>query len=248
MKQGKKIVAVVPARFGSERVRCKALRLLAGNPLMYYVLNTLTQCGSFDEIYVNSESDLIGEVAKRYGTRYYKRPPELATSASLIDEYIYEFLTNIPCDVLAIVNPTSPFLTAAEIDGAVDHFLGNNFDTQLACTTVRTHSFVDGVPVNFSTAGKHPRSQDIPPVQALNFAVTIWNAPSFMKQFCEKGYAVYTGRLGFYAFHGLSTIDIDWEEDFALADVLMANRDRLSHSPAVYDEVLEKHGAGAGER
>ena len=66
MKQGKKIVAVVPARFGSERVRCKALRLLAGKPLIYYVLTALKQCTSFNEVYVNSESEVIGEVAQRF--------------------------------------------------------------------------------------------------------------------------------------------------------------------------------------
>ena len=51
----------------------------------------------------------------------------------MIDDYIYDFLINIPCDVLAVVNPTSPFLTSKEIEASINHFLDNDFETQLAC-------------------------------------------------------------------------------------------------------------------
>ena len=240
MRNGKRIVGLIPARLGSVRVKCKSLRMIAGKPLIYYSIQALKKARSFDGIYVNSESELIGRVGERYGVRFYQRPEELATSQSMIDEYIYEFLCNVECEVLAVVNPTSPFITADEIDAAVSHFLEHDFDTQLACENVRTHSFVNGKPVNFSTNGQHPRSQDIPPVQALNFAVTIWNAKEFKRQYEEKGYAVYTGRIGFFAFEGLSTIDIDWEEDFTLAETIMENLDRLKSVKAEYDPILDE--------
>lgn len=242
-----KIVALIPARMGSIRVKCKNLRLIAGKPLIYYTVRAIQACKTFDDVYVNSESDLVGEVARRYGINFYKRPKELATSTSMIDEYIYDFLKHVPCDVLAVVNPTSPFLTSEEIDGAVEHFLTHDFDTQLACTNVRTHCFLEGKEINFSTKGKHPRSQDLPPVQALNFAVTIWDSAKFVRQYEEKCYAVYTGKLGLYAFEGLSTIDIDWEEDFVLAELIMQNRDKFRNPEAKYDPVLDEI-LGRGEK
>ena len=239
MKQGRTIVGLIPARLGSKRVKAKNLRLLAGKPLIYYAIRSLQNATSFDETYVNSESDLIGQVAKRYGIAFYKRPKELATGDSMIDEYIYEFLINVDCDVLAVVNPTSPFLTPKEIDAAIDYFLESDFDTMLACENIRTHCFLGGKAVNFSTEGQHPRSQDIPPIQALNFAVTVWDARKFVRQFEEKGYAVYTGKLGLYAFEGLSTIDIDWEDDFVLAEIVMENLDRFKQVQPVYDSVVD---------
>ena len=235
-----KIVGLIPARIGSVRVKCKNLRMIAGKPLIYYSIAALKQAKSFDEVYVNSESELVGAVAQRYGAKFYQRPKELATSTSMIDEYIYDFLKHVPCDVLAVVNPTSPFLKSKEIDAAIDHFLEHDFDTQLACTNVRTHCFLEGKEINFSTQGKHPRSQDLPPVQALNFAVTIWNSAKFVRQYEEKGYAVYTGKLGLYAFEGLSTIDIDWEEDFVLAELIVGNRDKFGNPKAEYDPVLNE--------
>lgn len=240
MRGERSIVGLIPARMGSIRVKCKNLRMIAGRPLIYYSIKALQESTRLDDIYVNSENDLIGMVAERYGIKFYQRPKELATSTSMIDEYIYDFLKHIPCDVLAVVNPTSPFLTGQEIDAAIDHFLIHDYDTQLACTNIRTHCFLNGKEINFSTKGKHPRSQDIPPVQALNFAVTIWKSDAFVRQYEEKGYAVYTGKLGLYAFEGLSTIDIDWEEDFVLAELIMENRLRFHNSEARYDQVLDK--------
>jgi CMP-N-acetylneuraminic acid synthetase len=213
--------------------------MIAGKPLIYYTIKALQGANTFDEVYVNSESELIGEVARRYGMNFYQRPKELATSTSLIDEYIYDFLKHVPCDVLAVVNPTSPFLTSEDIDRCVEHFLKSDFDTQLACTNVRTHCFLEGREINFSTKGKHPRSQDLPPVQALNFAVTIWNAHKFIRQYEEKGYAVYTGKLGLYAFEGFATIDIDWEEDFVIAELIMQNREKFKTAEPEYDPVLD---------
>ncbi len=240
MSDKPRVVGLIPARIGSVRVKCKNLRMIAGKPLIYYSIRAVQEARTFDEVYENSESELIGAVAERYGINFYKRPKELATSSSLIDEYIYDFLKHVSCDVLAVVNPTSPFLTSQEIEASVEHFNSHDYDTQLACTDVRTHCFLEGDEVNFTTKGKHPRSQDLSPVQALNFAVTIWDSAKFIRQYEEKGYAVYTGKLGLFAFEGLSTIDIDWEEDFVLAELIMQNRDKFRNPEAKYDPVLDE--------
>jgi CMP-N-acetylneuraminic acid synthetase len=240
MKNGKKIVGIIPARLGSRRVKTKNLRLLGGKPLIYYAIQAVKGCSSFDETYVNSESELFGQVAERYGMAWYKRPPELAVSSSLIDEYIYEFIASVPCDVLAVINPTSPFITSTEIDAAVDNFLASDCDTQLACEEVQTHCFLSGQAVNFSTDGLHPGSETLEPIKALNFAVTIWDAHKFKEQYEREGHGVYTGKLGFFTFEGLSTVDIDYEEDFALAEGLMASREAGTSPVARYDPVLDE--------
>jgi len=177
---------------------------------------------------------------KRYGMAWYQRPPELAVSTSLIDEYIYEFLSNVQCDVLAVINPTSPFLSSEEIDASVDSFLASDCDTQLACEDVQTHCFLSGKAVNFSTDGLHPGSETLEPIKALNFAVTIWDAAKFKAQYEREGHGVYTGKLGFYSFEGLSTVDIDYEEDFVLAEGLMESREKISSAVAQYDPVLNE--------
>jgi CMP-N,N'-diacetyllegionaminic acid synthase len=240
VKNGKRIVAVVPSRLGSVRVKCKSLRLIAGKPLISYVLESIKSAKSFDAVYVNSDSELIGRVGERYGARFYQRKAELATSKSLIDDYLYDFMCNVPCDILAVVNPTSPFLSAQEMDHAVDTFQKEGYDTMIACEAFRTHCFLNNEPINFSTAGQHPRSQDLPPVMGLNFAISLWNVPAFKKNYEEKGFGVYTGKIGLFPVEGWAAIDIDWEEDFVLAEVIMENMERFRTAAPKYDPVLDE--------
>ena len=127
MEEKPKVVGIVPSRLGSVRVKAKSLRIIGNKPLLYYVINSMKKCKIFDEIYVNSDSPLIGKVAERYGVGFYLRKKALASSDSMIDEYIYDFLKNVDCDILSVVNPTSPFLTSKEIEACVQNFIDSNF-------------------------------------------------------------------------------------------------------------------------
>lgn len=235
----KKIIAVIPARLGSNRIKAKNLRMLGDKPLIYYMIETLKKSTLVDEIYINSDSELFEKIAKRYDVNFYKRDPDLATSESMIDDYIYDFCKNIQCDVLAVANPTSPFLKTEELDKAIEHFIDNDFDTQLACEDIKTHCFYNGDPINFSIDGQHPRSQDLIPIKALNFAVTIWKSQSYIDNYETTGYGVYTGKIGHYSFDGLANVDIDWEEDFILAEYLLKNMTAKGDTSVRYDPVMD---------
>ena len=62
-----KTIAMIPVRLGSKRVKNKNLRLIDGKPLISYVLETTIKSNIFDEIYINSESDIFEPIAKKYG-------------------------------------------------------------------------------------------------------------------------------------------------------------------------------------
>lgn len=104
-----KIIAMIPARMGSKRVKSKNLRLLNGKPLIEYVIDTVSKIDIFDDIYVNSEDEIFSEITEKYGISFYKRPNHLSSDEATNDEFAYEFLNNIECDILIQVLPTSPF-------------------------------------------------------------------------------------------------------------------------------------------
>ena len=69
----------------------------------------------FDEIYLNSESELIKKYADKYNIKFYKRPSNLAQDNSSNDDFMYDFLKNIKCDIVIQLLATSPFITSNEI-------------------------------------------------------------------------------------------------------------------------------------
>ncbi len=106
------VVALIPARSGSERVRDKNIRPLAGHPLLAYAIATAHQAGIFDRVVCSTDSGKIAEVAQRYGAEApFLRPKELATATSPDIEWINHALEQLDehYDLFAIVRATNPF-------------------------------------------------------------------------------------------------------------------------------------------
>jgi CMP-N-acetylneuraminic acid synthetase len=105
-------VAFVPARSGSERVRQKNIRPLAGHPLIAYAIETARQSGVFERVVVSTDSDGIAEVARWYGADVpFLRPAEYATSTSPDIEWLAYTLEHLDerYDVFALIRATNPF-------------------------------------------------------------------------------------------------------------------------------------------
>ena len=105
-------VALIPARSGSERVRDKNVRPLAGHPLLAYAIAAAQQAEVFDRVVCSTDSGKIAEIAQRYGAEIpFLRPTELATSTSPDIEWITHALDQFDehYDLFAIVRATNPF-------------------------------------------------------------------------------------------------------------------------------------------
>ena len=105
-------VALIPARSGSERVRDKNIRPLAGHPLVAYAIAVARQAGIFDRIVCSTDSGKLAEVAQRYGADVpFLRPSKLATATSPDIEWITHALEQLDehYDLFAIVRATNPF-------------------------------------------------------------------------------------------------------------------------------------------
>jgi len=106
------VLALIPARSGSERVPDKNIRPLAGHPLLAYAIASAHQSGIFERIVCSTDSGKIAEVAQRYGADVpFLRPAELATSTSPDIEWITHALAQLDehYDLFAIVRATNPF-------------------------------------------------------------------------------------------------------------------------------------------
>jgi CMP-N,N'-diacetyllegionaminic acid synthase len=106
------VVALIPARSGSERVPDKNIRPLAGHPLLAYAVTSARLSGIFDRVVCSTDSGKIAEVAQRYGADVpFLRPAKLATATSPDIEWITHALDELEehYDLFAIVRATNPF-------------------------------------------------------------------------------------------------------------------------------------------
>lgn len=228
-------VAMIPARLGSQRVTKKNLRLLGGTPLVAHVVETARRSGLFDAVYINSEAEIFGEVAREHGVSFYRRPAALASDTATNDQFALDFMDAVPCDVLVQINPTSPFLTGEDLRRAQGMFESDGYDTVLAAKALRVEGLCRGQPLNFDPRGQMPPSQRLEPLVVLCNGILAWRTAMFRRNMAQRGCAVYggDGRTGYCLLQGASTVDIDTDEDFAAAEVLLERAARGA-APARY--------------
>ena len=128
MINGKRILAVIPARGGSKGIKDKNIIELEGKPLIAYTIEAAGESRYIDYVYVSTDSERIRDVSVRYGAKVpFMRSEELASDTSkTIDAIVYtlEKMEEMgeKFDVMILLQPTSPLRTVGDIDGAIEKF------------------------------------------------------------------------------------------------------------------------------
>jgi len=124
MSAAKKIVALIPARSGSQRVKNKNIRELGGEPLIAYTIRSARQSQLFDDVIVSTNSEKIAAVAKESGAEVpFPRPEKFAGPLSPDIEWVEHALLTLKdmgreYDAFALLRPTSPFRSPETIKRA----------------------------------------------------------------------------------------------------------------------------------
>jgi len=218
-----KIIAMIPARMGSKRIPKKNIRLLAGKPLLQYAIENAVNSGAFDEVWVNSESEVIGELAKCCGVGFHKRPAELSGERATNNDFTREFLECHECDYLVMVNPTSPLIFPETVADFVSFVRDGKYDTVLSVVEEYAECFFCGKPINFSVDRK-VNSQDLVPVVKVVWALTAWKRETFLRYASLGKCATFSGELGFFPIPFDQAVDIDTEAQWKLAEEILLAR------------------------
>ncbi len=125
-----KVLALIPARSGSKRVKNKNIRSLGGKPLIVYTIEAALKAKLVDRVIVSTDSEKIAAIARKYGAEVpFLRPRGLAGSGSTELEFhqhalgwLSENEGYVP-DLVVNLYPTTPFRKASTIDRAVKKML-----------------------------------------------------------------------------------------------------------------------------
>lgn len=126
------VLALIPARSGSKRVKNKNIRPLGEKPLIAYTIEAAKKAKLVDRVIVSTDSKKIAEIAKQYGAEVpFLRPKELAGSSSTELEFHLHALSwlwqheDYTPDLIVNLYPTTPFRRAVTIDKAIRRMLEN---------------------------------------------------------------------------------------------------------------------------
>ena len=219
----KKIVALVPMRHHSQRVRNKNFRDLAGKPLFHYIIDTLSACPEIDRIVVNTDSQPIqDDLAAHYPqVTVLVRPPELCADDIPMNDILLYDTEHVPADLYLQTHSTNPLLKTDTVSKAIHNFLDkqNEYDSLFSVTRLQTRLWD-----RFTQPINHDpevllQTQDLPPVYEENSCIYIFTADNLRAR---------RNRIGrkplMFETPVEEALDIDEESDFLIADLLMKNR------------------------
>ena len=154
------VIAVIHAKGMSERIPNKNMQPLGDKPLFCHAIENAKASGLM--VVIDSDSDVILEVGKKWGATPLKRLPALTASSVTGDELIYWAAINYPnTDIIVQVMPTAPFLKPESIEKAVNFMLENEVDSITAVYQEPFYQWFDSKPA-YLVEGVIPNSQDMP--------------------------------------------------------------------------------------
>jgi N-acylneuraminate cytidylyltransferase len=219
-----KLVAVVPVRQGSGRVKDKNFKPFGGECLLAIKLAALKQVPGIDEIVVNTDSDLAIDIAKQYGVGHFRRAPYYASSQCTNSEHWRNLAETTEADYVMHTLCTSPLVSidtyARVLEAYNREVLSGVHDSINTVRHVKEFLWLAGKPVNYAI-GESPNSQNLPDVVALTFGISIISRDAMRARSNVVG-----TRPFFYALDEIEAVDIDTDLDFAFAEFLYGRRDR----------------------
>jgi CMP-N,N'-diacetyllegionaminic acid synthase len=222
------MLAIIPARGGSKGVYRKNIRMLGGKPLVQWTIEAALKAKSIDRIIISTDDEEIADVCRNIGVEIlFMRPKELAQDHSLaIDNYIYTMDRMINefgyvYDEFAVLLPTAPFRTAADIDAAVVIFENSVADSVISCKELE-HPLSWVCDVNDSgkiLQNKRATTKNIMNRQQAKVSYIPNGAIYVLKNsLIKSNYSYYTENTYAYLMPSERSIDIDTELDLEFAE------------------------------
>lgn len=220
MTNKKNIVAIVPVKGNSVRVKKKNLTKFADSNLFQIKLKQLKKTSCFQKIIISSENKKILDYAKNNGFSTHLRDSYFSTSKVPMSEVYRYIASEIDGEYIAWINATNPLCNEYIYQSAVKKFkkISNNYDCFLSAVKNKQNYFYKNKPINFKRS-PWPRSQDLEPLISLPFAISILKRKNMVKWGSCVGKKPF-----FYFLNPLVATDIDDQSSFKIAELLFKKK------------------------
>ena len=213
-----KVVAFLPAKGNSDRVKNKNLRLLDGKPLFLHTLEKLINFDLFDDVYLDTESEDIIELAKHLNCKILKRDEALASNKTDGHQLFLNQVNQVEADIAVQVLCTSPFIGKHTMQKAIEVLKENStYDSVVLVRKERMYLWNEQGPTY--DLEHIPNSIDLPDtiIETMGlYAMRTDVAKKLQRRIGNTPYLLEASPL--------EAIDVNWPEDAELADLIAAGQ------------------------
>ena len=222
-----KVAFYLPTRKGSERVINKNTRPFAGieGGLVENKVKQLLETRLIDEIIFSSNDETCMAVAEKYKDSRLKiieRPSELCLATTNLQDLICYVPTITDADHILWGHVTTPLCGADQYDEAIKLYLDKldeGYDSLVGVTEMKNFLLnKDGKLINNTTNIPWPRTQDLEALYPINHTIFLAKREVYVEQ---------KNRIGqkplLHIMDELHSIDIDWPDDFTIAEIMYMN-------------------------
>lgn len=220
-------ICIIPARGGSKRVPRKNIRLLGGLPLIAHSIRNALDSNCFDRIVVSTDDQDIAGIAREHGAeipflRGEKLSDDHATTAEVILDAV-ERTGSTEHEFTCCLYPTAPLLHPNDLKESFAKLRQSDADSMLAVTDfdyppLRALKRNANGTVSFNWP-QHAltRSQDLPEL-IHDAGLFYWVRTAVFLKTQE----ILTPNTICHEMERLRAVDIDTEQDFAIAEQIYA--------------------------
>ena len=181
-----RIVALLPMKANSERVKGKNFRDFCGKPLFRWILDTLLEVEAIDQVVINTDARQIladNGLVDSDRVLIRDRPAEICGDLVSMNLVLADDVENVDADVYLMTHTTNPLLSAVTIEKALEAFLEarakGEADSLFTVDRIQTRFYrADCTPVNHDPANL-VRTQDLEPWFEENSNLYLFTRDSF---------------------------------------------------------------------
>jgi CMP-N-acetylneuraminic acid synthetase len=184
--QSKRIIALLPMKANSVRVKGKNFKDFCGKPLFRWILDTLLQVEEIDQIVINTDArHILAEngLVDTDRITIRDRKPEICGDHVSMNLVLADDVANVPADLYLMTHTTNPLMSAGTIRKAIAAFMdaqaANAADSLFTVDKVQTRFYrADSSPVNHDPDNLIP-TQELEPWFEENSNLYIFTSRSF---------------------------------------------------------------------
>jgi len=209
------INVLIAVRGGSKRVPRKNIRPFGSSNMLTLKVEQALRLRNVNKVVVTSDDDEMLQIAEDLGAYSMKRDPFYASDTVPMSDVYKHLASNLDCKDILWAPVTSPLVTDKTMELCIDTYRRQTeYDSVVTTNIVKEYMWLDGSAINYDPKN-HPRSQDLPNIYALNFAVHVLPRKLMIENKSILGNNFYP-----YMLDEIESVDVDTEFDFKLAEIL----------------------------